>query len=110
MKRIGQGENALIRRFLKKADGTDLLLSELTLLRAEVMQKGNVMETLTYPTAKIRQGSTNYQVEVEIDTTLSEQFAKGRVSIKWTLEADSLLFSAEGIQRDVIEEDILDVK
>lgn len=109
MKRIAQGENALIRRNLLKADGTALLLSTLTLLKAEILQNGSVIETLTYPVAKLRQGATTSQAELEVNTTVSASFKKGRVAIRWTIQATSAIFSAEGIQKDIITEDVLDV-
>lgn len=109
MKRIAQGENALIRRNLLKADGTALLLSSLTLFTAEIIQKGIVIETNTYPEDKLRQGSTTSQAELEVTTDISDLFRKGRVAIRWTIEANSALFSSEGIQKDIITEDVLDV-
>lgn len=109
MKRIAQGENALIRRNLLKADGTALLLSSLTTLTAQVIQKGIVIETLTYPSTRLRQGGTTSQAELEINTTVSGQFKKGRITIRWTIVATSIIFTAEGVQKDIIDEDVLDV-
>lgn len=110
MKIIAKGENALIRRNLKKADGTALLLSSLTTFTAELMQGGNVIELVTYPSAKLRQGATTSQGEYELNTTISNTLKKGRVSIRWTFIANNVLFTAEGIQKDIITEDVLDVK
>ena len=109
MKRINSGENVLIRRNLEKADGTVLLLSSLSTFTAEVMQNGSVIETLTYPSARLRQGTTTSQAEVEINTTTSNKFKRGRVSIRWTLVAANALFTSETTQKDIIIEDILDV-
>lgn len=111
MKRIAQGENALIRRNLKKADGTDLLLASLTTLTADIIQNGVVIESLTYPSAKLRQGATTSQAALEVSTTVSAQFHKGRVEVKWTLvQPNVTIFAAELIQKDIITEDILDVR
>lgn len=109
MKRIAQGENALIRRDLKKSDGTALLLSTLTTFTAEIIQGGNVIELLTYPSAKLRQGTTTSQAELEVTTDVSAKFRKGRVEVRWTLIAPSVIFTSEDIQKDIITEDILDV-
>lgn len=109
MKRIAQGENAIVRRNLLKADGTALLLSTLTLLRAEIIQSGTVIETNTYPSAKLRQGGSTSQAELEVTTDISAKFKKGRASIRWTIQANSAVFTAEGIQKDIISEDVFDV-
>ena len=109
LKRIEKGENALIRRDLKKVDGTDLLLSTLTTFTAEILQNGKVIETLTYPSTKLRQGSTTSQAELEITTTVSNQFRKGKVCVRWTLVAPSTVFTDEDIQKDIITEEVLDV-
>jgi hypothetical protein len=109
VKRITQGENALVRRYLLKADGTPLLLADLTLLQADILQTGNIIETNTYPSAKLRQGVSTSQVELEVTTDISARFRKGRVAIKWTLQAPSLIFTAEDIQKDIITEDVFDV-
>jgi hypothetical protein len=109
VKRIAQGENALIRRNLKQADGSNLLLSTLSTFTAEIIQAGNVIELLTYPSAKLREGTTTSQAELEVSTDVSAQFRKGRVSIRWTLVAPSVVFTSEDIQKDIITEDVLDV-
>lgn len=109
MKRIAQGENAIVRRNLLKADGTPLLLSTLTTLRAEIVQSGMVIETNTYPSTKLRQGGSTSQAELEVTTDISATFLKGRVAIRWTVVAPSLIFTAEDIQKDIITEDVFDV-
>jgi hypothetical protein len=109
VKRITAGENAIIRRNLEKADGTALLLSSLTSLTAEIMQNGVVIESLTYPAAKLRQGATTSQIELEINTTVSVRFKKGRVSVRWTIVASSAVFTAEGSQKNIKSQDVLDV-
>lgn len=109
MKRIAKGENALIKRNLKKADGTDLLLADTTLLKAEVIQNGSVLETITYPHARLRQGDTTSQVVLEINTTLSNMFTVGRVAVRWTIQIVSAVFSSELLQKDIITKDVLTV-
>lgn len=110
MKIIAKGENALIRRNLKKADGTALLLSDLTTRTAELIQNGVVIESLTYPSARLRQGTSTSQIEYEINTTTSNLLRKGRVAIRWTFIGANALFTSEGVQKDIITEDVLDVK
>lgn len=110
MKIIARGENALIRRNLEQVDGTDLLISTLTTLSVEIIQFGNVIETITYPHNKLRIGSSDSQAELEITTDISAQFSVGRVSARWTVIGESAIFTAESIQKDIITEDILDVK
>jgi hypothetical protein len=110
LKIIARGENALIRRNLEQVDGTDLLLNTLTTLTVEIIQFGNVIETLTFPHDKLRIGSSDSQAELEVSTDVSAQFVAGKVSARWTVIGESDIFTAEGIQKDIITEDILDVK
>jgi hypothetical protein len=109
MKRIAKGENAIVRRNLLKADGTPLLLSTLSTLTAEIIQSGLILETNTYPSAKLRQGGSTSQAELEVTTNISDMFLKGRVAIRWTIVAPSLIFTVEDIQKDIITEDVFDV-
>jgi hypothetical protein len=110
MKRIAQGENVLVRRDLKRVDGSDLLLIHVAILQAEIIQEGSVIEILSYPSPRLRQGLLPNQVELEIVTDTSNRFKKGRVAIRWTIVCDSTLFLAERIQKDIITEDVLDVR
>jgi hypothetical protein len=109
LKRITTGENAIIRRNLLKADGTVLLLSSLTSLTAEIMQNGVVIESLSYPVAKLRQGASTSQIELEINTTTSAKFKKGRVNVRWTIVASSAVFTSEGSQKNIKSQEVLDV-
>jgi hypothetical protein len=110
MKRIAQGENVLIRRNLKKVDGGDLLLTNVATLQAEIIQEGSVIEILSFPSPRLRQGLLPNQAELEIVTDTSNRFKKGRVAIRWTIICDSNIFLAERIQKDIITEDVLDVR
>jgi hypothetical protein len=110
LKQITHGDNALIRRNLKKVDETVLLLADVTTLSAEISQNGSVIETLTYPHAKLRQGATTSQVELEVSTDVSAKFGKGKVTVKWTIVVASAIFTSEGSQKSTKYENILDVK
>jgi hypothetical protein len=110
LKQITHGDNALIRRNLKKVDKTDLLLEDVTTLSVEISQNGTVIETIVYPHAKLRQGSTTSQVELEVTTDVSAQFVKGKVTAKWKIVVASEIFTSEDIQQSTKYETILDVK
>lgn len=110
MRVIQKGENVIIRRNLLKADGSALLLAQITSLSVAIIQDGYVIETLTYPGTHIRQGESTSQLELEISTTNSNKFKKGKVNLKYTLIFANIEFEAEGIQKDIIEENVLNVK
>ena len=110
MRVINKGENVIIRRNLLKADGSNLLLSETTSLTVDVIQNGYVIESYTYPSTYLRQGESTNQMELEISTTISNQFKKDKVSLKYTLIFANAEFSGEGVQKDIIEENALIVK
>lgn len=110
MKLITKGENAIIRRNLEKADGSDLMADDLTTISVDIIQNGNTLETLSYPTPKLRKGTVDWQVDLEISTDISNQFTTGKVVARWTLIGSSAIFTAEAIQKVIIIEDILDVK
>lgn len=73
------------------------------------MQNGTVIETVTYPSAKLRQGGSTSQAELEVVVATSLKFKKGRVSVRWTVTAASAIFTSDLIQKDIITEDILEV-
>jgi hypothetical protein len=110
MKQINRGENALIQRDLKKLDATPLLLTEVDSVVAEVIQNGNVIETLSYPSPRLRQGSTPSQVILEIITTISQLFTRGIVELRWTIIGDHAMYTAEGKKTNIIVEQVLDVR
>ena len=110
MRVINKGENVLIRRNLKKADGTDLLLADISSLTVAIIQDGYVIEQLAYPSAYLRQGESTSQLELEISTTISGNFKTGKVTLKYTVVFPNTDFDAEGIQKDIVEEQALTVK
>lgn len=110
MRIINKGENVIIRRNLQKADGSNLLLSEITSLSVSIIQDGAVIETLTYPSTYLRQGQSTNQLELEISTTNSNKFKVGKVSLKYTIVFANAEFTGEGTQKDIIEEPILNIK
>ena len=110
MKVIQKGENVIIRRNLLKADESALLLADITSLTVDIKQGGDVIDTLTYPGAYIRQGESTSQVEIEISTTNSNKFKAGKVSLRYTIIANNADFSGEGTQKDIIQEDVLSVQ
>lgn len=92
-----------------KADGTSLLLANVSELTAEIIQKGEVKEMLTYPSSKLREGTSTSQIELELSTDVSATLQKGRVTVRWTIVGANALFQHEGIQKDIITEDVLTV-
>lgn len=110
MKRVNKGENVLLKRNLKKVDGTDLLISEVSSISVDVMQRGIIVESYTYPSTFLYQGENDHQVILEISTTISNSFIHGEVIASWTILAGNLDFEGEGIQKDIIEEKILFIK
>jgi hypothetical protein len=110
MRVITQGENCIIRRNLKRADKTPLQLAETSLLKAEIIQDGTVLETLTYPVAKLRQGQTSSQAELEVTTDVTNKFRKGKVSVRWEIRINNAEFDVENFQSDKITEVVFDVR
>lgn len=110
MRVINKGENVIIRRNLLKSDGTALLLSTVSSLSVNLVQDGVVVEAYTYPSTYLRQGTSTSQLELEISTAVSNSFKKGKVTMKVTITFANVEFDAEGLQRDIIEEAILNVK
>lgn len=110
MRLINKGENVLIRRNLQKADGSNLLLSEVSSIVAAITQDGYVIDTLSYPSTYLRQGDSTSQLELEITTATSDRFKPGKVIVKYTIIFANPEFEGEGIQKDIIVEHTLNVK
>lgn len=101
--KIAKGENFLVRFNLKQKDGTALLLSSLTSMSVDILQNSKVIESLTYPSANLRQGETTSQAEVEVRTVTSNKFSKGNVFLKTTIVAPDSDFDTEEAQTKVDE-------
>jgi hypothetical protein len=110
MKRITAGENVLFKRDLKKADGSDLLLADLLSVEIEIYQGGSVLIKYAYGTdGQLRAGDTPHQIILEITPGLSDTLKQGKVAAKWTLKGENALFT-DGVQVDIIREELLDVR
>ncbi len=101
---IYAGENLLLQRDLKDADGNNLLLSSLTSLRVDILQDEKLITTYYYPSGYFRQGATNSQVEIEVSTEISTQLRRGNLSFRYTITAPNTEFTAEGSQIDIFTE------
>lgn len=110
MRIINKGENIIIRRNLKQANGDELPLSNVESLKLEILQSGTLVERLEYPSQFLRLGELSNQIEIEVSTSVSNRFRKGRVTFKYEITVQNDDFAGEGIQKDVIEEAVLVVK
>lgn len=105
---IIKGENAIVRVALKQSNDSALLLSDCTLIKAEIMQFDKVVATYTYGTDdQIRQGATTSEVEIEITKSLSTRLKGSAVDLRLTIETDNEEFEVdESKQTDIMIEEI----
>ena len=116
MPTIKRGENAIIQRTLYASDGsTPLVIADLTLLHAQVIQYGKILATYIYlPTPnpvqpEIREDSASV-IEVEITAELSELFKEGSVNMKLIMEDTDAEYEADDELRDIAEFEIFTVE
>lgn len=100
----------MIKRNLKKVDGSDLDIDDVTSIVVDIIQKGIVVETYAYPATYLYQGDTAHQIVLEVNTTISGSLVQGEVMARWTITAGNAAFQGEGIQKDIIDEKILFIK
>ena len=104
-KTIKRGENVLIRRTQYQSDGsTPQLLTDCSLIRLELIQKGKVYKTwskvLTVYDTGFRQGTSTSQIEAELTKDISDSLPLGDIDGRWTWEAPDASFIIDGVQRD----------
>jgi hypothetical protein len=109
MLNIKKGENALIKRFLKKKDKTDFNRTEFTTMSVDLVQNGVTIQSYAFPDSYLRAGTALNEIELEISTTVSSKFKGGKVVAYYTFvvpDAD-LEDSAYTI---IVDEELLDVE
>ena len=102
--KIKKGENFIVRFDLKDKFGDPLSLGAgVVSIIAEIMQHGQVVETLTYPTTNLRQGEFISQAELEVIQATSNKFTKGDVTVRTTIIAEDPDFDTELEQKKITE-------
>ena len=116
MPTIKKGENAIIQRTLYASNGTTpIVIADLTLLHAQVIQYDVILATYIYlPTpdpvqSEIREESVSV-IEVEITTDLSDQFKEGVVTMKLIMEDEDAEYAVDTELRDIAEFEIFTVE
>ena len=108
---ISKGENFIIRRDLFLADGvTPLLVSTLESCQVSLIQADKIIKsyTLGTPEVYLREGLTNNQLELEIDTVTSNLINFGKAKLSWKIKRTNPVFTVEGKQLDcIVEDDII---
>jgi hypothetical protein len=104
-----RGENGKVERTLFYEDGTtELPLTDLSYLVAEVIQHGKVYATYEYlPTPdpvqdEIEEGDETNEVRIHISSALSETFKEGAVYIRLTMRKTDATY-ADGYKADIDE-------
>ena len=106
---IKKGENALLKRFLKKKDKTDFNRSEFSEFTLDLIQGGVVVESYEFPSTHLRAGAEDNEIEIEVSTAVSERFVGGKVVAKYIFTIpDADLEDDEFTQ--ILTEEILDVE
>lgn len=112
MLKIVRGENSIHRFNLLQPDKiTPLPISSLTLIQVDLFLGIDPLNvsSYAYPSADLRIGLTLSQVELEITKTVSTLLPPGIIRAKLTLEQPDPAFQTDGVQRDEIYIDILQV-
>ncbi len=109
MLNIKKGENALIKKLLYKKDGTAFNRTDFDTLTVDLVQNGKTIETYTFSSDYLRAGTLDNELELEISTSVSEEFTGGKVVAKYTFVVpDAELF--DGDFKVIITEEILNVE
>jgi len=107
---IFKGENILIRRNIQDKLGNPIPLEIFTSIQVFLEKKlGDILQTYTYPSANLRQGENNSQLELEITSTISESLPTGNIFLKYVFKKAESEFETELIFTDIIREHILEV-
>lgn len=101
MATLKRGANKLYEQQLYRDDGTTpLLLSELSYLRAQIIQYNRVLVEYNFKPgdadSEIREGSSPSKVEIEITKELSATFREGPVTCKLLMEETDADFITDG--------------
>ena len=108
MIRIKKGENASVTRFLQKKDKTDFNRSEFSTLSLSLIQLEKVIQTYTFPSAYLRAGVANNEIEFELSTTVSNLLSGGKVLAQYTFVIPDGDYE-EGFFKLIINEDMFHV-
>lgn len=105
---IQNSGNAIIRRNLFQADGTDLLLSSCNSISVQLLRGNTVIATYTYGTSpEVREGEQASQLEVEVKSALTKNTGKITMDVLITISDASFVVDRSNRQR--FSEEIINV-
>lgn len=103
-----KGENSLLRKQLKRADGTDLNISSILDASVKIEQYGVELKKYTLGVdGELREGSLPNELELEITKVVSETLPVGRLKLIYTIEVANSDFETESRQIDIFTETLL---
>ena len=114
------GENALITRNLKQANGTDeLLIADIISMTVELIQDDLVKKTWTFEqnddgesddewSTGFRQSDVS-QVQIELLVATSATLEAGTASLRWIISAVNPEMFVSGQQTSITDEDVFEV-
>ncbi len=108
---IVRGENALVTRTLKQADGSPLLFSALTYAAVRLYQGITLRETLVLGTdAELRAGSGASDIVLELTSDITLALSPGALRLEWrTNVSDAAFIVDSSTHKDAASDEDVDV-
>lgn len=110
MKTLRKGENALFILIFTNENGVEINYDDMAEFEVTFVQGDAIVQTYTKSDNHIRKGGEDYEVEVELTTTLSNLFVIGKpVSLKFKISVSDDDFDVDSNAVDIIEKKYFNV-